>query len=136
MSKQEYASLERLVREWPDFFEKEFKRIRKSEGVLGKLYRDIQNESAMDAFLRNDYKHSIMLDYQLDPRILSLPLNVNEMHKLLQIAFQKLVAPMTLRIKQLMTEFCFATESELFSSDLRYKFCDDSLRNVYHNDYP
>ena len=33
-------------------------------------------------------------------------------------------------------EFSFATESELFSSDLRYKFCDDSLNNGYRNDCP
>lgn len=43
---------------------------------------------------------------------------------------------MTLKIKQLLGEFHFATEAELFASDLRYKFCDDSLRNIYRNDYP
>jgi hypothetical protein len=43
---------------------------------------------------------------------------------------------MTLKIKQLLNEFHFATEAELFASDLRYKFCDDSLRNIYRNDYP
>jgi hypothetical protein len=40
--------------------------MRKSQGVLGKLYRDLHNEQAMEAFLRNDYRFSIMLDYQLD----------------------------------------------------------------------
>lgn len=58
------------------------------------------------------------------------------MHQHLQLASQKLVQPMTLEIKKLLSEFCFSNESELFASDLRYKFCDDSLRNVYHNDYP
>lgn len=57
--------------------------MRKSQGVLGKLYRDLHNEQAMEAFLRNDYRHSIMLDYQLDSRILSLPVGPAEMHKYL-----------------------------------------------------
>jgi hypothetical protein len=90
----------------------------------------------MEAFLRNDYKFSVNLEYQLDPKILSLPLNVTEMHRHLKIVNQKLVQPLTLELKKLMSEFSFATEAELFASDLRYKFCDDSLRNVYHNEYP
>ena len=57
--------------------------MRKSQGVLGKLYRDLHNEQAMEAFLRNDYRFSIMLDYQLDQRILSFPVSPAEMHKYL-----------------------------------------------------
>ena len=66
VSKSEYAAIEKLVQEWPDFFEKTFMKMRKSDGVLGKLYRDIHNEHAMEAFMKNDYKSSVLLDYQLD----------------------------------------------------------------------
>ena len=66
VSKSEYATIEKMVEAWPDFFEKEFRKMRKSDGVLGKLYRDVHNEQAMEAFIRNDYKFSVMLDYQLD----------------------------------------------------------------------
>jgi len=53
----------------------------------------------MEAFLRNDYRFSIMLDYQLDRRILNLPVNSADMHKYLQLVNRKLVLPMTLKIK-------------------------------------
>ena len=40
---------------WPDFFEKDNQESRISTGVLGKLYRDIRNEKAMDDFITADY---------------------------------------------------------------------------------
>ena len=86
--------------------------------------------------MKNDYKYSIMLDYKLDPRILGLPANIAEMHRNLQLVHRKLVVPITQKVKKLMAEFCFATEAEIFASDLRYKFCDDSNRNMYRNDFP
>ena len=138
VSHKEYNQISKLVREWPDFFEKEQMRMRKSHGVLGQLYRDISNEQAMEAYLKNDYKHAILLDYKLDPRILSLPANVAEMHRNLHLVYRKLVVPMTQKVQKLMAEFCFATEAELFASDLHYKFCDDSMgkKNLYRNDEP
>ena len=36
---------------WPDFFEKDNQESRVSHGVLGRLYRDIRNERAMDDFI-------------------------------------------------------------------------------------
>jgi hypothetical protein len=30
-----------MLVDWPDFFEKPWKKIRRSQGILGKLFRDI-----------------------------------------------------------------------------------------------
>lgn len=73
--------------------------MRRSDGVLGKLYREIHSEQAMEAFIRNDYKFSVMLDFQLDQRILSLPLNQSDMHRNLQLVNKEIVIPLTAQIK-------------------------------------
>lgn len=57
---------------WPDFFEKPKKRIKISDGILGKLYRSLNYDAAMLDFQKNDYKNAVMLDYEMDPAILSL----------------------------------------------------------------
>ena len=41
VSKSEYTHLEKLIETWPDFFEKESKKMRQSDGILGILYRSI-----------------------------------------------------------------------------------------------
>ena len=55
VSKEEYEGLDKLITEWPDFFEKPWKKIRKSNGILGKLFRDINNEKAVEELLRDDW---------------------------------------------------------------------------------
>lgn len=61
---------DRLVVEWPDFFEKNNKEMRISEGILGQMYRDINNEVPMANLIQFDYEKSIKRQYNLDARIL------------------------------------------------------------------
>jgi len=48
-----------MVTAWPDYFEKNNKEIRISDGVLGKMYRDISNDVPMTNLLNYDYQKSI-----------------------------------------------------------------------------
>lgn len=43
---------------------------------------------------------------------------------------------MTKSLKQLMTQMHFVNESQLFSSDLRYKMCDNGMANQYRGECP
>ena len=70
VSKENYGRYEQLIKEWPDFFEKTWTKMRPSEGILGKLYRDICENTSMVDLLENEYKNSIKLDYVLEPLIL------------------------------------------------------------------
>lgn len=48
---------------WPDFFEKASKNVKKSEGILGILYRSITTNEPMSHFQQQDYKSSVLLNY-------------------------------------------------------------------------
>jgi hypothetical protein len=56
------------VKGYPEFMEKEGKNSRKSTGVLGKLYSDINDveDAVLKSFIRLDYEKSILLQYDLD----------------------------------------------------------------------
>ena len=42
------SRIDQIVQDWPDFFEKPYREMRVSLGILGQLYRDISNEKAME----------------------------------------------------------------------------------------
>ena len=63
--------IEKLVDEWPDFFEKDHKEMRVSQNVLGHMYRDISNDQALEELLLQDHRASIQMKYELDYRILN-----------------------------------------------------------------
>jgi len=88
VSKDEYKGIEELIDAWPDFFEKPWKKITKSNGILGKLFRDINNEKAVEELLRDDWMHSINLRYNLDEKILALVKDKATMHSYLQKVFR------------------------------------------------
>lgn len=48
-----FSDILKTLRNWPDFFEKSSKPFRESEGVLGKLYRDLSNEESYKEYMRN-----------------------------------------------------------------------------------
>lgn len=60
VSKEEFQHLAAKLENWPDFFEKPFDVTRESRSILGLLYRDICNDKALQDFLKNDYRFSIM----------------------------------------------------------------------------
>lgn len=90
----------------------------------------------MDEYLRNEHKFSILQEYKLDSKILQSVADQMSMHEYLPQMFEKIVQPMTKSLKQLMTQMLFVNESQLFSSDLRYKMCDKSMSNQYRGECP
>lgn len=83
VAQEAYQKYDNLLEDWPDFFEKPYKKMRISQGILGKLFRDIDINQIYEASLRDDYKHSICLDYELDNAILSLCKDKKVMHSYL-----------------------------------------------------
>jgi hypothetical protein len=131
VSRQEYAHIEKMIEIWPDFFEKPNKRIKISDGILGKLYRSLNYDAAMLDFQKNDYKNAVMLEYEMDPAILMLATDRTKMHSYLLAVYQELVVPMSKAIRQIMVTFKFATEAEIFSSDLHFKAFNTSKRSCW-----
>jgi len=99
VSRQEYAHIEKIIDIWPDFFEKPKKRIKVSDGILGKLYRSLNYDAAMLDFQKNDYKNAVLLDYEMDPAILSLATDKSKMHSYLLGLYQDIVVPMSQTIR-------------------------------------
>ena len=119
---------------WPDFFEKDNQESRRSEGVLGKLYRDIRNEDVMEEFIKQDYETAILFKYEIDKRIIGQVQNTALMHSYLSEVFQSIVKPMVSAIKVFMKEFNFPSEAEIFSSDLRFRMFDGVSDNRFRSD--
>ena len=122
--------------DWPDFFEKAGQESRISTGVLGHLYRDVSNEEPMQAFIKQDYLTAIMYDYELNQRIIDQVENTALMHSYLSEVNSTIVQPMIKKLKEIMIEFNFASEAELFASDLRFKMFDETNDNRYKCDIP
>ena len=140
VSRLEYAHIEKIIDVWPDFFEKPKKRIKVSDGILGKLYRSLNYDAAMLEFQKNDYKNAVMLEYELDPAILKMTTDKTKMHSYLLALYQDLVVPMSKAIHQIMITFKFAAEAEIFSSDLHFrafktsKSCSVGMGPMKHED--
>lgn len=66
VSKQNYKRMQDIIKELPDFLEKEHRPSFESDGVLGHLYRDVKSEEALSDFISNDWNYSINLNYKLD----------------------------------------------------------------------
>ena len=91
--------VERMVHDWPDYFEKPYKEMRVSTGILGQLFRDISNEKAMEELLRFDWENAIKNDYELDTRILAQTKDSVLMHSYLAEVYHEVVKPMNQRLK-------------------------------------
>ena len=135
VSKKNFEDLQKLVRDHkPDFMEKDDMKAVQSDGVLGILYRDIKCDNAQSNFISNDWKKTIRLEYNLDPKILSLG-QKPMMHKYLLDVYTKIVLPMTTTFRKIMMYFLLATEGELFSCDLKFRMCQMTEdKNFYQGD--
>lgn len=71
VSKKNFMFLNKIAEENPDFLERGFKE-KKSQGVLGHLYRDAKSDDALKEFMNNEWKNSIKLDYVIDENIINL----------------------------------------------------------------
>ena len=58
------------------------------------------------------------------------------MHRYLKQVHAEIVKPCVLKLKGLMQTFNFASEAEIFSSDLRFKMFDNSSDNRYRSNMP
>ena len=128
--------IEKRIEAWPEFFEKSHKEMRQSNGILGKLYRDISNDQALQQLLESDFSTAIECRYTLDKRILNQVKDWKLMLSYLQEVYSKIVRPMVLRLRNLMMEMNFGCEAEIFASDLRFKMFDDSQSNMYKGQVP
>lgn len=62
--------------------------------------------------------------------------NTALMHSYLSEVNKGIVQPMVKTLKQFMLEFNFASEAEIFSSDLRFRMFDDNCDNRYRCNIP
>ena len=58
------------------------------------------------------------------------------MHGYLSEVYQSIVKPCIIKLKQIMIEFNFASEAEIFANDLRFKMFDNSSDNRYKSNMP
>ena len=78
--------------DFPDFMERDPSKSYVSNGILGILYRDIQNENALYQFIKNDWENSICLQYSLDDKILGLVSSSSrQMHQYLFEVYREIV---------------------------------------------
>lgn len=91
--------------------------------VLGKIYRAISCKEYYDACIYAEHKYSVLLDYRLTRAIIGD--KDLKFHALLIPVFKRIVVPMEDCLKEMMVEYMIANESELFCSDLSYRFNDE-----------
>ena len=93
VAKQNFEDIKRdLDDDFPDFMERDPSKSYVSNGILGILYRDIQNENALYQFIKNDWENSICLQYSLDDKILGLVSSSSrQMHQYLFEVYREIV---------------------------------------------
>ena len=84
--------------------------MRISKGVLGKLYRDINNQKALAQYLKNEYMYSIRNMHEINMKIVQkLVENVGssypQMHYYLIGIYSDIVLPMERSLKEIMLAF-------------------------------
>ena len=83
----------------------------------------------MRQFQLQDYKSSVLLQYNLDPLILQKASNTEKMHSFVPLVFDEIVIPMTKALRKLMVQNLFVSEAEVFTSDLHFKMFDNAMHN-------
>ena len=79
-----------------------------------------------------------MLEYELDQQILAKCGDKLMMHKCLGMMFKQIVVPMTKALRKIMLQFGFASEAEMFTSDLHFKMfaAEDANQSFKPRDGP
>lgn len=66
--------------------------------------------------------------------MLDLEPDKSKMHSYLVDLYEKIVVPFNISLKRIMIQFCFASEAEVFTSDLHFKmFNTDSESSGYRS---
>ena len=108
--------------------QKEDFETRDSSGILNVLFKKVLITDSINNYLETERKCSIMRQYKIDKKIIKLAKNQELMIKYLNVCFEKIVKPMTEKLKEYMKNFKISTESEIFCNDLSFK--------ILHSDMP
>ena len=103
--------------------EKLDRKQRESDGVLGQLYKQVKDkeQEAIDAFIRQDYEKSILLDYNLDEKHVEYAKQYPDILKHLKLLYNEIVNPMDERLKHIVIKLGICSESEIFASNLEFR---------------
>jgi ribosomal protein S6 len=94
-----------------------------SKLVLGQIYRAVKIDKLSDQVIERELKYSIRLDYKLLPWVVDSQ-NYGKLTSVVRRLFDvndEIVRPMTIEIKELMSNLSIINEAELFCSDMEYR---------------
>jgi hypothetical protein len=104
--------------------------MRESQGILGKLYRDLSNEKSYKEFMTNQYKFQVCLAWELDPNIMKKVSSIPAFISYLSPVYEQIVKPMERQIRELMFIFRQHSEAALFASDLNFHISSASTDDI------
>ena len=82
--------------------------------------------------MKNEFKFSIKLIYDLDMKIIKMATHPLIMHGYLPDLYTKIYVPFERAIRSIMIQFKVANEGELYGTDLKFKLCDNSNSKNYY----
>ena len=77
-------------------------------------------EIRYDSILEREYQYSFEMKYKLLPWIVNDKVDVSVLRWIGEV-YNDIVKPMTIGVKQIMSELSIVNEAELFCSDLEFK---------------
>lgn len=102
-----------------------------SKLVLGQIYRAVKIDKLSDQVIERELKYSIRLDYKLLPWVVDSQ-NYGKLTSVVRWLFDvndEIVRPMTIEIKELMSNLSIINEAELFCSDMEYRVQGNKIMN-------
>ena len=100
---------------------------RESVLILGKIYREVNVGDLYIKCLRKEFSYSFKFDYKLLPWIIDKPVILTCIMNCLELVYDKIVAPMSNNIKEIMKKFTVINEAELFCSSMEFRVEDSSI---------
>ncbi|CDW76328.1 rna-dependent rna polymerase [Stylonychia lemnae] len=135
---EKYAYLEKKLKQWPDFMDKTDKDRKKVESnlILGQLYRAVDCKKYYKNLIKSDHELTILHQYKLSPAIIpfdnfddsdSDDYSKRNFLRYIQHAYETIVMPANKKLRELMSEYNIAQESELYCTTLSYSLSDDNM---------
>lgn len=140
ISKKDFHDVQEKVKRYPDYLvyqNKQNREVYQSEHVLGKMFRHVQIKEFYEQCTRTEYIQSIKYNYKVRPLLLSyfkdatqfgqpedLGIGLGDHLEHLLFAYQRIVAPMTRQIKEIMRTNNLINEAEMFCTDLEFRTDD------------
>ncbi|TNV86912.1 hypothetical protein FGO68_gene10314 [Halteria grandinella] len=138
VNKEQYADIEKLLTQWPDFMEgggKSQTPVVESQNVLGKIYRRVDCKELYKEVILADFDRSVNLNYRINKYLLGDESTLRHDHipgwlQYVDIAFQDYVMPITDELKRLMVQYKILNEGELFCTNLSFNLEDENLSKM------